>query len=461
MGIKSKVYTFLNRIVTIVENKSKGIYVYDSDNLLPQKLIRQISESGTATACIEAINQYVYADGLVDETLGKTLANDTQTFNQLIGDLVPSTSMFSGVAIHITRDGSGKVIKTKGLPYENIRVADNGNYIYNPTYSLDTKFDIKKDVEYPKYKGAKIDSKQLAEIVSFKNDEGKILGEILYYFKKKPGQYIYSIPAYYSAISDIDADAENSKLELETTNNSFLPSGFLTFVGDIDDKTEDENGKTDWDYTSDTCAAFTGNVKDGKGESGRHKLAVFTAPTKEELPVYQSINTDGVFNAIDLSSRRVSEKVARVFGVPNFLIGLGGAVGFSTNIISDNIALFNNRVTPYKTLIQEALNLCYPGYDFTLTVMNPVKYIAPEIYAKLTDSELRDLGGYKTEETKTQSSISLAQTLGVGSTTSLFEVIKDPLLSREVKINSLVYVFNLPLETAQKLVADVIPPINN
>ena len=68
----------------------------------------------------------------------------------------------------------------------------------------------------------------------------------------------------------------------------------------------------------------------------------------------------------------------------------------------------------------------------------------------------------KTEENKTQSTISLAQTLGVGSTTSLVEVIKDPLLTEDQKVNTLVILFNIPEEKSKKLVSkNVIQPTNN
>jgi len=462
MSVKAKVYTFFNRIVNITENKSKGIINYDSDNLLPQRIARQVNESGTATACIEILNQYIFADGFVDENLAKEMANDEQTFNQVASSLTPYTSMNQGIALHVQRDGTGTPIKVKPLQFGKIRVANNGNYIYNPTYSLDCKFDQKQDVEYPKFKGAKITPEDLKIVLSFKNDEGKPLGEILYFFRKKPEQYTYPVPSFYSAISDIDADAEQSKYELESVNNSFMPGGILTVVGDIDDKTEDETGKTEMDYYDEVCTSFTGNEKDKNGETGRSKLLLLSAKTKDEIPIYQAINNDGIFNAIEQSSTRVAKKVARAFGVPDFLIGLGGSVGFSTNIISDNITLFNNRVKPLQNLIKDALTLVFPDKDFTMTQLIPVKYIAPEIYAKLTDAELRDLAGYKTEENKTQSTISLAQTLGVVITTSLVEVIKDPLLDDAQKINTLVILFNIPEENAKKLVIkNVVPTPNN
>lgn len=391
---RAKVYSFFNRIVTITENKSKGIINYDTDNLLPQRIIRQVGESKTATACIEALNQYSFADGLVNEILGKEKANRNQTFNQLIEEAIPYATMNYGVALHVKRNGLGDVIEVSVLAFENIRVADNGNYIYNPTYSLDCKCDSLKDVEYPKFKGAKVSPEELKLIINYKNDKGEPLGEILYHFKKKPGQRTYPIAPFYSAISDIDADAENSKFELESTNNGFMPGGTLTIVGDIDDKTEDENGMTEMDYYEQTCESFTGNSKDAKGETGRNKLLLLFAKTREEVPIYTPINSEGIFNAIEQSSPRVSGSVAMAMGVPPFLIGLGGNVSFATDIISDNITLFNNRIKPIKRLVTDALSMCFPDKDFTLTELNPIRNINPKVLEALTEDELRALEGY-------------------------------------------------------------------
>lgn len=449
MSFRSKLYYFVNRIVTIVEDKSKDIIKYDIDNLFPQNLIRQIGESGTATSCIEALIQYTYADGLVDEELGKTLINDNTTLNQLTSELIPYACNFQGVALHILRNTEGGIAKVKILPFENIRKSLKGNYIYNPTYSINGKIDIEKDVHYPAFRGSKITPVQVAAHVA---NYGITVGEILYYFKKKPGQYDYPIPTFYSAISDIDTDAENSKYELESVNNSFLPSGILTLVGDIDDKNKDDYGLTEWGYMEQTLEGFTGQAKDSTGASGRQKLAVLHAKTKEEIPIYQQINNEGILTAIDASTKRVAEKVARAFGVPPFIIGLGGNVGFATNIISDNITLFNNRIKVLQELVLTPLRMCFPEKEFELTQLNPIKYIDPIILQDLTPAERREIVGYKTDVTKSNTTVSLAQTLGVGSTTSLLQVLQDTTFSRDQKINTLEILFNLTPDSAQKLV---------
>jgi hypothetical protein len=449
VSIKSKTYQFKNRTFTVNEAKDTGeIIKYDTDNKFPQNLISQISESGTATSCVEALNQYGYANGFVDETLGKTKVNDTQTFNELLVDAVQQAVMFNAVAFHVSRDAFGNIIKLKSIPFENIRKTENC-FIYNSTFS--NRYDAKKDIKFCAYKGKTVDAEQLAEIASYVNDKGEPVGEIFYYFKKKPGQYIYPLPSYYSAISDINTDAENSKYELESVNNSFLPSGILTLVGKIDNENKDENGRTEWDDINATLSEFTGNSKDSKGESGRQKLAVFHAKTKEELPNYIPVNNEGILTAIDTSTKRVAEKVSRAFGVPPFIIGLGGSVGFSTDIISDNISLFNNRVLLLQNLVKDVFQSMF-DFDFTITQLNPIRFIPKEILSDLTTSERRDLYGYKTDESKANTNVSLAQTLGVGGTQSLVAIIQDTILTPPQKINTLVILFNLSAENATRLV---------
>ena len=125
------------------------------------------------------------------------------------------------------------------------------------------------------------------------------------------------------------------------------------------------------------------------------RLLILQAKTKEELAVYQPLSNEGILNAIENSTKRVAEKVARAFGVPPFLVGLGGNVGFSTNIIADNIELFNNRVKVLQELITDAFEQCFPQLDFELTQLKPIKFIDSKILEDLTVDERRQIAGYE------------------------------------------------------------------
>lgn len=359
---KAKSLTYKNRVVKIVEDNSSDIIKYGADNAFPQKLIKQLDESGTATSCIDILTQYIYANGLANEVLGNTMINETQTFNELISESSTYVAPFHAICFYVMRGIDGKVKALKVVPFEQVRKSKEGTFIINPTFG--DKYNQKKDKEYPAFYGAEISPEQLAQHIA---DWGEDKGEILYYFRKKPMKNIYPIPTYYSGIEDINSDTELSKYELETITNSFLPSGILNIVGNYDNTTKDEHGRTEQDYMDMALEAFTGNVKDSTGASGRQKLLILQAKTKEELAVYQPISNEGVLNASDLATKRIAEKVARLFGVPPFLIGLGGNVGFATNIIADNIKLFNNRVLLLQNIITDALETCFPNGDFRIT----------------------------------------------------------------------------------------------
>ena len=87
--------------------------------------------------------------------------------------------------------------------------------------------------------------------------------------------------------------------------------------------------------------------------------------------------------------------MARAFGVPTFIIGLGGNVGFATNIVADNITLFNNRINKIQINTVSPLKMCFPDKDFTMTQLTPIKNIDPNLLEVLTPNEKRELLGYK------------------------------------------------------------------
>jgi len=359
---KAKSLTYKNRVVKIVEDNSSDVIKYGSDNAFPQKLIKQLDESGTATSCIDILTQYIYANGLVNEQLGNTMINETQTFNELISEISTYVSPFQCVPLYVMRGLDGNVAQLKVIPFEQIRKTKQGTFIINPTFG--EKHKKEKDKEYPAFYGTTITPQELKEHVF---EWGEDVGEVLYLFRKKPMKNIYPIPTFFSGIEDINSDTELSKYELETIVNSFLASGILSIVGNYDNTTKDEDNKTEQDYLDNALEAFTGSSKDADGSSGRQKLLILQAKTKEELANFQPLSNEGILNASDLATKRIAEKVARAFGVPPFLIGLGGNVGFATNIIADNIKLFNNRVLLLQNIITDALETCFPNGDFKLT----------------------------------------------------------------------------------------------
>lgn len=388
---KSKVYQFVNLYVPqLIENKSKDLLLYDKDNLFPNNLIRTLAESGTATSCVNKVDQFIQADGFLEESTSTFKVNPTQTGDELLSLIAPCVATFQAFALYIKRTADGNFFSSEYIEFEKLRKRISGDFIFNKNLGT-SEYKESEDVIYPCFKKRDLTKEELAiQIKNYGN-----VGEIIYVYRKKVGQYTYPIPSYYSGVEDIKTDAELSKFEYETAINSFLPSSILTFIGEIDDKVKDDKGKTDQDYVDDTLKEFTGAVKNSKGQSGRAKMAVLSARTKEEVPVLQTFDMKSIMDAANGATDRIARKVARLFEVPPFLIGLESATGFNTKILVDQIDIFNKTVNSWQRLISSTLKMLYPTLDWTITTFNPISYIPPEVFAKLTDDEIRAIAGYQ------------------------------------------------------------------
>lgn len=431
-----KLYRFVNRIVrTSDKDKSNGIIKYGINNKFPQELIQELNESGTATLCIDKLSEYCFAYGLTDSTLGSKMVNKSQNLNQLLFEGFRVRVTFRGLSFHISRLPDGAIGEVKLIPFENIRLTENGDYLYNETFSCE-KYDKTKDIVCSKYKGKKINP-----VLINPN------GEIFYYFIKRPMQSTYPIPSYYSSIEDINTDSELSKYELETVTNGFLPSGMLEVVGDIDDETEDDYGKTELDHYEETLAGFTGAVKDKSGASGRASLLVFYKKTQDELGKYTPFANEGILNAADTATKRIANKVARSFGVPGVLIGLVDSYGFATQVVQDQITLFNNTIYSIQNEVMEALSMLFDG-KFQMTQMNPLKNIDPQLYSKLTTDELRDIIDYKPLSPDQPQFIKY----GDSGTNTIIGIIGNSTISVNQKRELLSLMFGLSIDQIDKLV---------
>lgn len=389
-GFKSKVYNFLNLYVPqLIPNKSKDILQYGKNNLFPNELIQTIAESGTATICANKVDQFIQADGFVDKTSAATKVNENETADQILSLISSCLSYFQAFALHVRRTPDGKIGSVEYIEFEKLRKRISGGFIYNKNLGTSEYKEAENKV-YPEFKKPILSPEELGLQIKTYGPTG----EILYVYKKRVGQSIYPIPSYYAGIEDIKTDAELSKFEYETTVNSFLPSSILTIVGEVDNKTKDDRGKTDQDYLDDTLKEFTGAVKDKDGKSGRAKLAVLSAKTKEEVPVLQTFNIKSIMDAASSSTDRVARKVSRLYEVPPFIAGLESATGFNTKILVDQIDLFNKGINSWQRMITSVFEMLYPGKNWTISTFNPISYIPPEVFAKLTDDEIRAIAGY-------------------------------------------------------------------
>ena len=379
--IKGLAGSFVNAFLPVYEDKATHLLKYGKDNLLPNQLLSYVADSGVATRAASKLAEYIASDGFVDEASAKFKVNSNQTADQLLQEQSPYLSTITGVAFHVTRKG-GKVFESKSIPVQCVRKKDSG-YIYNETLGQ-PKYDKTKDKFYPKYQGADLPNNLLA-------DKRFADGEILYVYRKTPLNPDYGVPDYYAQIEDVRTSSELAKMDLELSLNGFMPSTIITVVGDIDDKTKDENHKTEADYYREDFRVFTGQDKNANGLTSRFKALLQFAPTKDEVPTMQTIDIKSVLDASNTKRDVIERSVCRLFGVHPVLCGYSDAAVLGNTQAIANASLELTKVAnPYQRLMTDAFTQLYPDMDWSISEYMPITYIDPSLFDKMTEDEIRN-----------------------------------------------------------------------
>jgi len=442
---------FVNMFVPEIKNESKGIYYFGKDNLLPNKLLKWVLDSGTAKRAVSKRSAYIAADGFVDDSAANLMVNSKMTADKILTEISGYSSYFKGFALNIVRNGNNEIMIKQVLPLQDIRKKLDGNLIYNPTYSA-LKFDRNQEITIKPFLGArKLNADEMASVYNH--------GELLYAYHKSADNPTYPIADYYAGIEDIRTSSELQKLDFESTVNGFMPSAILTLIGGLDNESKDENGMTEQDYFDESLESFTGNKKDADGRSDRFKLLVANARTKEEVPSLQAFDAKPILEASNSKREVIDRAVCRLFGVPPVLCGFQDAA-----VLGNQQAMANasqelcNDVMSDQQLITEAFKEIYPAYNWDITTFKPIQYIEPELMAVLTPTEKRALIGYEELPSLTTGESLLSERLGVGGTQSLVSILVDPALSSEQKKAAMQVLFGLTDEDANKLVQGAITP---
>jgi hypothetical protein len=376
------IHKFINRFVEIVKDLGRKDWIfYGNDNLLPNKLIRYVNESGTAKTCIAKIAEYIEADGFVSDVVSYYQFNKNQNGDAVLSDVCLQMSMFSGFAVLVKRNGFDLPKEIEVLPLEKIRKAkDKKGFYYNANVGNKNYRETEWQF-YPQF--SRSNKNVVAEYPQ---------GEIAYFFRKSAENPYYPIPDYYAGIEDVITSAELSKMDLELAWNGFMTTGFLTFIGDPNQVVEGEHNMTLRQYYDAQLDEFTGSVKDEQGMSGRMSLLTFWARMKEEVPVLQSFDPKAIIDASNVKRDMVNREVCRLFKVHPVLIGFSdAAVLGNQQSLSNAQKMLIEVVSPMQRFITDSLAYIFPEMDFTISQKSPLMVADPALLVVLTEDEIRDM----------------------------------------------------------------------
>lgn len=455
-GVVAKTFSFLNRFVPTTETGTgdKKHYQYGLNDLLPNDNLKLINDCGVAKRCVRKKARYIQGDGFADENVADMPVNATQTADGLLRHIASYAAYNEGFALSIRRNAEAKIVEVKCLPFECVRKNIDGTFLYNPAKGQ-PNYDQKKDTRHPAFNPYISVDEYRQNLIDFKQQP-----EIFYIYEQTADNPHYPVPDYNAGLEDIQTCVEISKVDLECVQNGFMPSGILT-TNEIDDVNKDgepdangnRTGHTPYEYFVEELKKFTGQTKDQNGMSGRFKLFHIMVSNMAEAPKLDTYDAKSILEASNSKRDIIAREVCRLFGVNPILVGFSdAAVLGNQQALANTIAELNNYVNSIQRMITEAFTTLFPQNDWTITQFNPITYIPAEVWAKMTDDEIRGVVGLEPIDTGTPSESQ--KTLEALNTLSplVANKVLDSMTTNEIRA-----LVNMPALTPDQI-AELMPP---
>jgi len=376
---------------------------WGANNLLPQEMLRILYDSGTATTCVERLGLFIGGKGFASELTARTMANPTQTLNQVFAEAAAIAAVDIGVAYIIRFTYGGEVGEVYAAEVDCLRREKDGDrFVINPKLA-DGKMPVAHNQVYLPYDPLATPAEISEQVIAAAGSEAGYWGHVWFNFTAKMGRKRYPFPAWWSAKEAVEADAEAPRYDLKQFRDGFFPDAILSVVGKkFADVPVNENWKPEGDQTeydepmtkSPDLTALIANINALKGSKTQSGVLVNVVETKEELPQIDFIDKGPNSKGLTDATNRIEGRVYRRFGVPPVLCGVSeaGVLGSNQQIVN-SIQLFGLVVNPRRELCVEPLEKLFPVLDFTVTPLDPVDYIDPSVAAKMSDDELRATRG--------------------------------------------------------------------
>lgn len=353
----------IRNALAYIRKGSNAYYRFGEQDQLPNEILRVVNDSGTGSACISKLSQFIRANGLQDAALGNLPANRGQTNNSAIAELSHIVSYFKCSSYRVLYNNEGTPAVWYPIPTQKLRRYGNYTFAYNDLMG-EQGYRKSDDKVTQHYNPDELVGDRMYRIERQIEKYGEQFGDIVHYFKKGVGLYrdVYSVPDYYAGIDDIESDAGITRLELRNIKKGWR-TPIIVAGGPIDDTMKDEAGMTAWNRFSNDMKKFT-------GDDAAYAMYLPGA-TPETQPKVTVISVADVLDATDKATDRVGRKVCRHMGVPPVLVGFetAGKLG-DVQELQNTMQLFKMSVIESQNLISESLKLVFPEKNWAMTTLN-------------------------------------------------------------------------------------------
>lgn len=370
-----------------VDVKNLGIQGYGEANNYPQRISQLLSSSTNAKTCASRYAKFVRGNGFADTTFYTSIVNSKgQTCDTLLRLCSEDLATYGGFALHINYNVLCEVVSVNHVPFEHCRLSmeDDNGYIATIAVHPDwTQESGKKSIKKP--------SKESVDYIDVFNPRKEVVaaqieracienykGQVMYV--TSAGDLEYPTPKYDSAVTDISTDEGLANVRCRNVRNNFLPSGMWVYP-----KPRLMEGE------KAPAGGFDPEMfKQFQGDMNSCKIASVGLEEGDTPPQFVEFPTKNYDKDYTVTKEATVEEIYTAFGQEVFLRIRTGALGFSSDVVSDAFNFYNADTSDERNLMEQAFKAAFQRFAYPINQTNdysliPLKY-AVDIIQQTTNN---------------------------------------------------------------------------
>lgn len=375
--------------VSVVDVSNLEIQSYGKNNDFPQRILRVVGASSNAKNCVARYAKFIRGGGFKDIQFYKSVVNvKGQTCDTLLRLCSEDLARFGGFAIHVNYNLLAEITSVAHIPFENCRLGmdDDSGYIgkivLHPDWTCSKgKKRIKKpskntcsyiDVFNPNPEVVISQVEAAGSIESYK-------GQVLYV--STGGEMEYPIPIYDSAVTDISTDEGLANVRYRGARCNFLPNGM--YVYRIPQKVLDEKDGKLIEGEEYQNGFDIQKFKEFQGDTNSYNIIAVGLEEGDDPPQFVEFPTKNFDKDFTVTKDAAEENIYAAFNQEVFYRIRSGALGFSSDIVSDAFNLYNAMTIDERVLMEQSFQAIFSRYYKPINTTNDYS-IKPLTYAVQT-----------------------------------------------------------------------------
>lgn len=411
--------TSIRNRMEVFRNSYEGIQSFDLDNAYPQRCLRIVRSSGTASNCVKILAKYIRGRGWSEESYNTLIVNrNKETLNDILRKVSLDFAYHNGIVLHFNYNGLGQIVEIWHIPFEYARKGLEDDIFYSSKIAISRNWEKRNLTKNQKPDFIDIFNPDpeivLKQIENTKGGISNYKGQILYLSNESND---YPLAPYDSVIEDILTDAQIKVFKMKSITTGFMASTLMTVIGAFE---RDEDGH------SDVEEKIVKKLNNFQGAKNAGNILLMAADTEEEIPDIKNLtlpNSDKLFEYTEISGKN---QIVENFNVPKVLVGIEADNALSSGDgqkLQQAKKYYDEITIDDRNIIEEL---------FSKIMINWKQPIQSKFVIIPTT-------GLQVDAPKTP----LATTLGVGGVQALTTIVSDQTIQPDQKIAMLITIFGI------------------